>query len=149
MESWKAELYHHGVQGQKWGVRRYQPYPSDYSGEGTYQGLPRRKQKKIAKGSELIKQGNSAKTEAIDGLVRQGELVAGSVLGHVGLGVLAGATLATAPVVAVGAAAASALLTAGGVAGTVVNVGVTASRVGKIRATEKYENARKLQESKK
>ena len=31
-------LMHHGVQGQRWGVRRYQPYPSDYHGSGHFKG---------------------------------------------------------------------------------------------------------------
>lgn len=34
MESWRAELYHHGIKGMRWGVRRFQNYDGTYTKKG-------------------------------------------------------------------------------------------------------------------
>lgn len=46
---YSGELYHYGVEGMHWGVRRYQPYPSDYHGDGKYTGRSNREIKKTLK----------------------------------------------------------------------------------------------------
>lgn len=40
------DLYHHGILGQKWGLRRFQPYPKGYNGPGKTIGEASKKLKK-------------------------------------------------------------------------------------------------------
>lgn len=35
---YENELKHYGVMGMHWGIRRYQPYPAAYDGDGKYIG---------------------------------------------------------------------------------------------------------------
>lgn len=46
-------FYHHGVKGQKWGIRRYQPYPKGK--HGTFLGQDRDEDVRIKKGTEAYR----------------------------------------------------------------------------------------------
>lgn len=72
MEAWKEELYHHGIKGQRWGVRRYQNEDGSltsegkrhYSGEVMEQVVDGRrlfasKEERIARGKELKSEGRT------------------------------------------------------------------------------------------
>lgn len=44
MNEYTTELMHYGVMGMHWGVRRYQPYPAAYDGDGKFIGRKELKQ---------------------------------------------------------------------------------------------------------
>ena len=56
------ELQHHGILGMHWGIRRYQPYPSDYSGDGKFVG--KRSNADGGFGQSLKRKANYMKTYA-------------------------------------------------------------------------------------
>ena len=43
MEPWREELYHHGIKGQKWGVRNGPPYPLKAGGGADNYGAAKKK----------------------------------------------------------------------------------------------------------
>lgn len=53
MNNKTLELFHHGIIGQKWGLRRFQPYPKSHTGDGKYIGSEK-KQKKLVKELDKI-----------------------------------------------------------------------------------------------
>lgn len=54
MNEMSKELMHYGILGMRWGVRRFQPYPSDYKGDGKEIGQASRVKTRISKSDDIV-----------------------------------------------------------------------------------------------
>lgn len=74
------ELYHHGILGMHWGIRRFQPYPKDYNGDGKEVGKALRAQKRAEKKAtkdETKRQKNiSIGTERLENRIKRANALA-------------------------------------------------------------------------
>ena len=66
------ELNHHGILGMKWGIRRFQPYPNGYSGDGKYVG-PKPGTKLNEKDKKKLKEINAKLNTTIKESVNSGD----------------------------------------------------------------------------
>ena len=53
------ELMHHGILGMHWGIRRFQPYPSGYTGPGKFIGTVAKHTTAAVRGYETVSAGNT------------------------------------------------------------------------------------------
>ena len=62
---WDESPYfaHHGIMGMHWGIRRYQPYPGDYNGDGRFVGKKKRTEYDLGNKKVPIKSKKQIKKE--------------------------------------------------------------------------------------
>lgn len=60
------ELYHHGILGMKWGIRRYQPYGQGYSPKSEGREIGEARLSKLAGKKKLLKERESSNNEQIE-----------------------------------------------------------------------------------
>lgn len=98
-----SELYHYGIKGQKWGVRRYQNEDGTYTDEG--KAWRQKQQERINKYSHGTNNFRSAKREvARRAGVRNLKIMGGSLAGGVATGATIGGILGGPGGAAMGAA---------------------------------------------
>ena len=120
---YKSELYHHGIKGQKWGVRRYQNPDGSFTDEG-------RRRYGYGKGSLESITDNTAEIMAKGAKIGLGVGVASGVLSTASQVALYGMLGVTAPPAAIVASGAAFL--ASGTIGGVVNGTTVGAIVGAI-----------------
>lgn len=77
------ELQHHGIMGMKWGIRRYQPYPSGKGPKGDYKGKAvKQTAQKETTGDRIKKGATQASRNVVSGAYAVGAKVRPRELGY-------------------------------------------------------------------